>query len=278
MGGSATVVVPVYKAGLSADEQFSLAQTHRVLAAHERIAVGPGWLFEQRPPWLAAFSGFEVFPDECFAGLAGYNALMLSTAFYARFRQRPYLLICQTDALPLRDELEFWCAQGYDYVGAPWLPDIDRYRFKALATWRQQRRALRSLRLDKRDAKGHPRNSNFYFQVGNGGFSLRRVDKMIALLDEHAGMRDRFVTRYREHRYHAYNEDLFFGVGARQAGADLKMPDWRTAARFSLEDGLPWAFSLLDGQLPFGCHAWAKHRAEWQPAFTRIGLLPQPGP
>jgi hypothetical protein len=44
---------------------------------------------------------------------------MLSIDFYKRFRDYKFILIYQLDAYVFRDELEYWCEQDYDFIGAP---------------------------------------------------------------------------------------------------------------------------------------------------------------
>lgn len=268
----ACVLVPVYRAALSADERLSLRQTHRVLAAHPRIAVGPQSLFDARPDWLAEFTAVERFDERYFAGIAGYNALMLEPAFYARFARYDYVLICQTDALPFKDTLLAWCDRGYDYVGAPWLEDSDRYLWKSFAIWRQHRRAVRHQRAGRVDAEGRPRGSQFSSQVGNGGFSLRRVASLQRALSLNADRVAKALRDFEAHRHRSDHEDVFLSVTLAREGAGLRIPRYDTAIRFAIENAVPWALAQLRGELPFGCHAWGKHREQWRAVFEAQGI------
>jgi hypothetical protein len=36
---------------------------------------------------------------------------------------------------------------------------------------------------------------------------------------------------------------------------------------------MPYALTLNGGRLPFGCHAWARFRDAWRPAFAQAGLI-----
>ena len=115
------VVIPVYKATLSAAEQATVAQGRDVLAAYTRILVCPKSLDTSAYLAIDADLQMEYFDDTFFANIKGYNQLMMSPSFYARFRKYQYLLIYQTDAWVFRDELLDWCQKGYDYIGAPWV-------------------------------------------------------------------------------------------------------------------------------------------------------------
>ncbi len=82
-----------------------------------------------------------------FSSWTEYNSLLKTKCFYEKLCEYHYLLIIQTDAFIFSSSLsEFY---QYDYVGAPW-----------------QRNPLRFI-------KGN---------VGNGGFSLRNINKILAIL------------------------------------------------------------------------------------------------
>ncbi len=53
--------------------------------------------------------------------LRGYNRLLLDVKFYESYSQYEYMLICQTDALILKDGqfLQKFMDMGFDYYGAP---------------------------------------------------------------------------------------------------------------------------------------------------------------
>src|SRR6185312_14561683 len=58
-----------------------------------------------------------------------------------------YILFYELDAWVFRDELNYWCTKGYDYIGAPWLDSSTKQ----------------------------------IVGVGNGGFSLRKVNSSIRI-------------------------------------------------------------------------------------------------
>ena len=116
------VVVPIYRE-LTPDEEASLRNTVRTLAAWPFTVLHPEGVC---PPACCAELHLETraVGDEWLGrrnGIAGYNRMMLSEAFYAMFADAEYVLICHTDAWIFRDELAEWCGRGYDCVAAPWL-------------------------------------------------------------------------------------------------------------------------------------------------------------
>ena len=122
MSAHTVVLVPIYQPILSALEQCSLDQSLPLLAAQGRhvVFIGPQGLdlgyYHRRYPGLA----FDGYPPEYFGSIRGYNLLLLDPAFYERYAAHEFLLILQTDAVLLRDDLDHWAGLPYDYVGAPW--------------------------------------------------------------------------------------------------------------------------------------------------------------
>jgi hypothetical protein len=116
----------VYKQFPTTAEQASFLQLLAVLGGHDLYLVVPeslateyyGGLFGHGPRVAV-----ERFADRYFRNIEGYNALMLSPDFYGRFSNYDYVLIYQLDAWVFKDELQYWCGQGYDYIGAPWMDE-----------------------------------------------------------------------------------------------------------------------------------------------------------
>lgn len=267
-GGLVSVVIPVYKPQLNPYETIALTQCVRVLGAYPLLLVCPQSLdvsaIQAQFPRLKT----RRFADSFFVNVQSYNQLMLSTAFYEAFFDFQYILIHQLDAFVFRDELTDWCGRGYDYIGAPWLRDRDfangrdEWVFNAkkkLATW---------LNLKKPDGVT-PREIISLNEVGNGGFSLRRVKALHAALVRST----RKIEQYEAQTLHQYNEDVFFGIEVNRYWPQVRKPDFRTALRFAVEFYPERAIRVYNkGELPFGCHAWDIHGTDyWRSVFARFG-------
>ncbi|MBC7700931.1 DUF5672 family protein [Aquabacterium sp.] len=230
------VVVPIYQAQLSALEHFSLTHSLAQLQPGRTVVfIGPEGL--DFSAYAADFPGIPLltFDPSSFQSVQGYSRLLMSKAFYQRFDEHEFMLILQTDAILLRDELGAWCARPYDYVGAPW-PDgleilVNLGKFQGT--------------LGKK-IRTH---------VGNGGLSLRRIRKCIALLDEFPEAVDFFDRT-------GSSEDLFFGFMG-PVSLDFVMPNEFTAATFSLELKPEYYHAVNQQRPPMGGHAWWKYN----PAF-----------
>ena len=236
---SIVILVPVYQPTLSALEQFSLDHSLPLLAGRDVRFIGPRGL--DFAYYAARYPGvpFDAFEPEDFASIPGYNRLLLSQAFHDRYAAAEFMLILQTDAVLLRDELDHWTSLPYDYVGAPWPQGVQIHvnldRFAGA-----QGKTVRAL-------------------VGNGGLSLRRIGKCRALLDEFPQALDMF-------RRTGSSEDLYFAVLG-QLSADFVLPNERVAARFSRELQ-PAHYHAIDPQPPMGGHAWWKYDpGYWRPFF-----------
>lgn len=245
LGAAVVVLVPIYRAELTALERWSLDHSLQRLRGRDVRFIGPRSL--DRSAYARDFPGigFVGYDDACFASVQGYSRLLLSQDFYAEHgRHHSHLLILQTDALLLRDDLDHWMAGPYDYLGAPWPEGID-------------------LQVAV-DAFAGPNARVARARVGNGGFSLRRCAACLELLRE-------FPQAAEVMGRTGSNEDLFFGLLG-TLSQHFVLPNEIVASRFALELQPERYLAVNGGTLPTGCHAWAKY----DPAFwvQRLGIAP----
>jgi hypothetical protein len=237
------VVVPVWRPTLTADEALSLRRCLSVLREHAVTLIAPEGLATDAWPLSGTSPAVERFAPEYFAGIGGYNRLMLSADLYGRFAGFDYVLIYQLDAFVFEDRLADWCARGYDYVGAPWVGDAWPEDMTPPRRW-----LLRAITT--------PRT-----RVGNGGFSLRKVSSFLRAIERLRPLVRRWTS----------NEDLFWSVVARRF-ASFRIPSPREAMTFSFELEPRRCYEELGRRLPFGCHAWPRYDPEfWRGVFATLG-------
>ena len=229
------ILVPIYRPTLLPLEHYSLTQSLVALAKREVRFIGPEQLdlsyYHEHFPGIP-FTGFAA---ASFDSVQGYSRLLLSQSFYQLFADYEFLLILQTDAIVLRDELDHWCAQVFDYVGAPWPNGYELF-----------------VNMGK---FGGANGKQVKVPVGNGGLSLRRIHKCIALLAEFDGIVSTFDRT-------GSSEDLFFSVmGA--LSENFVMPNEITASLFSVELKPSYYFAVNGGRLPMGTHAWWTYEPEF---------------
>jgi hypothetical protein len=191
-----------------------------------------------------------TFSSQYFTSIKGYNRLMLSPEFYGKFFEFQHILIYQLDSFVFSDHLSRWCESSYDYVGAPWLGLNRREEVKGLLPpWERRNTLSRLLNL---------KISN----VGNGGFSLRKVRSFFRLSILLKGVIKTWPR----------NEDIFWSFAAPCYYPFFKKPDVQQAISFAFELNPREAFNLNQNQLPFGCHAWWKYDFSfWEPTIGRLG-------
>lgn len=253
-----TVVIPIYKTELSAIERWAVAHNLSVLAPNREIAIVCPQGLDITP--LDSLMGLnsnrcriERFAPAFFDGRLGYNQLMLSQDFYSRFHNSQFVVICQTDVVLFHDNLDYWCSLNYDYIGAPWLPasgDVEG--------WNLARRAIYKLRRGWARLRGGFHPVLLKWKVGNGGFSLRRVEAMLRVLDQHP---DKMAEIAKNANHTACFEDVVWSVRVNELWpATLNIPDYATAARFAFEGHPEMAMRCTSGELPMGAHAFYRHR------------------
>ena len=172
-----------------------------------------------------------------------------------------------------RDELEYWCKQEYDYLGAPW--------FEGYGSCNE--------------------NSNLLEYCGNGGFSLRNIAKICKLLLQKHCVAKKISTIYREKRNKNFiinvinypivilcwvfqkerfvsvwqtsnsNEDDLITNTARKIYPDFKVATAEEAIPFAFECNPEVLYKINNNKLPFGCHAFKKYGWDFWKEYIYIG-------
>lgn len=257
------VAIPIYKEIPSQDDLLSIRQCFKILAKYPIVAAKPKELSLKNYPF--SFNGVEEFDGRYFEGIKGYNELMLSSVFYNRFLNSSYILIYQTDAFVFSDQLSYWCDLNYDYIGAPWLYrdyiDKTKYLKESIKGWIHRRWNI------KDQISGLPTEIQFHNVVGNGGFSLRRVSVFHHLCKKYRSEINGYLLHSEKH----YNEDVFWSIEVNRKRRHIKVPSFKKALHFAIESYPTLAWSLVNQNLPFGCHGWDKCREFWKPIFKEQG-------
>ena len=240
------VVVPTHRFPLAADEQLAIRHLRAHLGEFDRYMIGPA-----APP--TEFSDFALAPAPAnnYVDRPTYNHLLMTKPFYEAFAGYEYILIYQLDCLVFSNTLEAWCRKGYDYIGSPWFN-----------RWHQFQSEQSEYAEDIVDGLG---------TVGNGGFSLRKVDTALAVLaaterSQHYELR-RTIAVPPEMRLY---EDQFWSFQAPALVDTFRIPKAREALQFSFENQPRYCYRENGYRLPFGCHGWnAWDREFWQPFLLR---------
>jgi hypothetical protein len=221
---SYVTVVPAYKTVPATSEALALAQLKH-LSVENITLVCPNHL--DVSAYLALVSDLYVvrLPEEHFINVQSYNALMLQPWFYELFRSNyEWMLVHQLDAFLLTNQIYEFCELGYHYYGAPWLIGFPQHRF-LFNRW--------PIKMNGRR-----------FQVGNGGLSLRHLEKTVDLLQRNQGHVSKTF----------FMEDAFFGYWG-SIDAIFHACPAHIAACFALESH-PEYWAKLTNKLPMGFHGY----------------------
>ncbi len=261
------IVIPIYKEydHLTSDEKISLLQCFKILSKYHICIVHPLSLkIDAYKKNLCIDLGYKLlnkpFDNKYFSNISGYNDFMLSVNFYITFQEYKYILIYQLDCWIFRDELAHWCSLNYDYIGAP--------IFKNFGTFEE---------------------GNKLDVVGNGGLSLRKVDKFIEVLSWKKNIKGfkYYLKKFKQshktidllrlvvgslgyhntvkyllkfYKQNLVNEDIFFSYNF-QTGSNiyLKVPTISLAIDFAFDRSPQYLYQLNQNKLPFGCHGWSRN-------------------
>lgn len=256
---SVRIVVPLYKRSLDNLEHISLSRSLDVLKKHAFSIICPKDLDLTSIEPMFAGVDYDVrrFDPEFFKGISGYNRLMLSPELYTNFADCKYMLICQTDVFVFSDQLLFWCAKNYDYIGAPWMAShqngLKRLFYKIEHFFTKKEKSV-----------------HHFFKVGNGGFSLRKVETMLRIVSELNDEAHFFAEQRDERKYH--QEDVFISVFAPTKIPGITIPDYKEAVSFAMDRKPHLAYKLNNKQLPFACHGFNKTKVRefWMPIIAEI--------
>ena len=235
-----SVVVTFVWQELNPREQRTLQQGVDVLGRHPFVVLHPESFNIEALKKEYGNVIFLALPDKHFHSIDAYNEMLLSTWFYDIFAEYEYMLIYQTDAYVFSDQLNYWTSMGFDYIGAPWMLNDNVYQ-RYLGQW--VKRLLKCLPIHHH----HVHSAHLFHQVGNGGFSLRRIPKMREIMEKNKALIKSVSGK------HARQEDVMISILLKEK-ENLKIPSWRLAIYFSWEKSPAQCLELTGGVFPFGCH------------------------
>jgi Protein of unknown function (DUF5672) len=266
------VLIPVHKQVPSDLEVVSLRQCGRCLARRALALLAPAGLDLESYQELLPSARVLLVEAKWMNNVRSYNRMMISPIIYRSFSDHSHILIHEPDAMVLRDELDFWCEQPYDHIGAPWF-----------------------------EGYGNPKPDAPLLGVGNFGFSLHRPAVMLRILLERqrlygradlrrdlsrilrAGEADRVIrvipgvekagTLRGASRIYEENCDIFWGQLVPKLVRNFRVAPPEVALNFSWEVVPSRCYTLCNGSLPFGLHGWARYDFGFlKPLLERSGV------
>lgn len=259
------VVIPIYKPfdELVETEKAALMQIKAVLYERDIFFIHPSFL--DPSAYLAILEPLKVktfrIDNTYFGNLERNNELFISNFLYRHFSQYDYMLLHHTDAYVFSDQLDYWCSQDLDYIGAPWF-----------------------------EGNKEPVYPLKFKGVGNGGFSLRRIKSFLKISANRSFM-NYYLILFNLHKFLEGNhylflrkylginfimkalreqtgyEDEFWGMVVPQYYKWFKVAKPEQALKFSFEVLPRSLFELNNNELPFGGHAIEKYDPDFWASF-----------
>jgi len=250
------IIIPTHRPNFTNEDKISLAHLKKHLGKFDTFFVIPKKISQKK---FESY-GYKVkkFDNKFFSTLRSANEMFLTRKFYKIFKDYDFMLIHQLDALVFSNQLEKWVDSGYDFIAAPWFRPIIGYL-------------------------SHKKNSPP--SGGNGGFSLRNIQKSLKILDivnksvtrtsKNSLIRKRwFLLAFLSGKSHKiwlnapadnypFNEDGFWSLEAPKYDPSYKVAPFREALKFGFERFPKKCFKLNNYKLPFGAHAWEKYDKEF---------------
>jgi len=267
MAKNVCVVIPIHSPNPTYFELISFKQGFSILGKYSIYIVAPEGL--DLTEYYKCISHFQtIFINPIWqSSVRNYNKLKISRFFYNLFREYKFLLTYELDAFIFKDDIEFWCNKGYDYIGAPWFegwagaePDAD------------------------------------FIPGGNSGFSLRKIELIEKILktwfyknpvEYNSGYRNlikaylkspyRWLKNQGGENYTIQNnydhfEDVLWSMHVPIKFTDFKIAPLEDAIKFSFEVNPRRLYQLNDQKLPTGCHAWWRYDLDfWKPFIQSYG-------
>lgn len=217
MTSTCAIVVPTYRQP-TASEWLSIDCLKAVLPAFPTFLLKPKGLELS----IDGFSNCSM-DDGWFASTKTYGLLMASPVLYEQFTAFDYILIYQLDCLVFRNDLQAWCAKGYDLCSSACLSSLGPWMTEPFVSF--------------------------------GGLSLRNVRSCLRVLHR-VQANDPGLVRHARELLVFGQEDVWWGCRAPAFDPTFRVLPVEESFSFAF-DGNPLPYAAHCPSLPpFACHAW----------------------
>ena len=213
-----TILIPVFDLPLTAVAMNSLATIHEHLGDFPITFIkGESLTQVEELTEFCPSADFVSFDDRYFSSRAGYAKLLLSDELYYNFGWSRYLLICEMNTVITRNELAYWCRQGYDFIQP--LPDL--VAGKSIATVVEMRFRTQEFLQN---------NKSVMAEFGkSSGISLRNTEAFHKLIKR----KRRAIYRYLGAATELTNDALFWEFYANRWWPEINTPTKLSRKRFA---------------------------------------------
>jgi hypothetical protein len=257
------IAVPLYKQKLNPFEEVSYRRIFNIFQRYPIYGFMPRGFQWEPPSGTPAIRRIELDPRHFLNGET-YSELLCNGGFYDAFAQYRYVLVHQLDCYVFRDELSEWCGKGYDYIGAPifegFFPEDPSKVASFVGNGGFSLRRVEAFQRVLRSRRTYRPQRPFW-----RGWSLKEPAKLVKRLLMAMGICNGVRSCTREH-----GEDIFWSRYARLFWPEFKVAPVREGYRFSWDYAPRYCHARNEGQLPFGCHSWERYDLEFFRQFIPI--------
>lgn len=264
------ILIPLStRSDLTPDERISLRHLEHYLGHYDRFFLAPDGLPLEFPE-----SQVKRFSRKFFGSVGAHTRFLYWPGLYAAFSDYEYVFFYHLDALAFSDQLEEWCAAGFDYIGPPWLkcedtPWVTRPRVGNCGFCLMRvESALQALRNRYRISP-----SQWWLDLFTR--NCERLDPLVRLL---RSLQPRFpraklinrpleeLAKLQNPGPSNVNTDVFWSDRATRYLPEFKVASFEEGLKFGFEAAPRTCLELNGGKMPFGCHAWPRYdRKFWEP-------------
>ena len=243
------IVIPVYKTELDCVEQISLKRLNEVIGKknYDVYLVCPEKL--ETSNYFKLFENLKVkeYSPEYFKNTATYSQLCISYNFYNDYSDYKYMLIYQLDCYLFYDKIKEWCDLDFDYIGGPILSTD--------CGW---------------DTVKKHQNGKYQPYVGNGGFSLRKIETFKDITNPEGELRKEYNLTDKV-LSHVIYEDKYF-CNDLYDFYKLYTPTWQESLLFALDMSVDIIYDHMKFEgTPMGIHSVDKNIRWWKKVIPEFG-------
>jgi hypothetical protein len=195
--------------------------------------------------------------DHWMNSIRAYNRMMISPLLYNSLPGYTHMLLHEPDAILLSDQLEDWCAQPYDYIGAPWV-NLDHSQYGGNIDNPHVNGGLSLCNLETMRfvtsswKRWHSLRVRTDLLAGFTHGDWMRVRKALLVIYPGGLLRGAYLS-------FPWNWDKFFFSVVPALIPEFRIAPPSVRVSFSWEFGYDICMKINQGRLPFGVHAWAKY-------------------
>jgi hypothetical protein len=191
------------------------------------------------------------------ASWKAYSRMMISPLVFNALEGYTHMILHEPDAIVLSDDIDYWCNQPFDYIGAPWFegweqPAADAPLIGVGNLGFSLHRLAASRRVTGSSLRWHPYSAAAHNLFG--GLKGDRARLRLGMIGLGSG--GRLEGAYKLFAGHC---DAFWSIVVPNTDKKFRIPPAKIAIRFAWEVCPSRCMKICGGRLPFGIHGWFKY-------------------